>query len=338
MVLYEQNHSLAKVSFKYSPFFEMLCSLHVLMNPEHHLERLNWARELKDKMDSSLYDRLLYLGRISDEWLGIMDFCEVSESFNDFNVIAAIESLLEVSVENLLYVSFNEEVEVSSIKNRTGLSKEQLEIVIDGESFRRELISCLKSYYYLHFEKELRFIEPLLIRSMRKQINIMESIGIDAFVATIHNRIEVTPSSFVLHKYVDFIIPFEGLKIIDIRISSFIDPHLLIGMSEGRAQFTLRAHLLESANELPLDLYNTMKALGDDTRLKMLKSIYKGKASTQSLAKQLNLTEACISKHLKLMYEADILYKKREGNYIYYLLNKLVLDRIPMDIYQYLDG
>ena len=101
----------------------------------------------------------------------------------------------------------------------------------------------------------------------------MEKIGVEAFIATIHNRIEVTPSSFVIHKYVDFIVPFEGLKKIDIRISSFIDPHLLIGMSEGIIQFTIRAHLLESVDVLPLDLYNTMKALGDDTRLKILKNI-----------------------------------------------------------------
>ncbi|MBC8059531.1 MAG: winged helix-turn-helix transcriptional regulator, partial [Clostridiaceae bacterium] len=250
----------------------------------------------------------------------------------------AIESLLEVPLEDFFYTFFNGEVGLKLIKSKKGLSKDQLEIVLQGDYYRRELIACLKSYYYIYFEKELRFIEPLLIRNMRKQIGIMEKIGLEAFITTIHNRIEITPSSFVLHKYVDFIAPFDGLKKIDIRISSFIDPHLLISMSEGTLQFTLRAHLLENVDELPLDLYNTMKALGDDTRLKILKSIYKGKASTQSLAKQLELTEACISKHLKLMFEADILYKKREGNYIYYLLNRIVLDRIPMDMYQYLDG
>jgi len=338
MKLYEKDHALAKLTFIYSPFFEMLCSLHVLVKPEHHLERLNWAKDMKGKLEDNLYERLLYLGANSYEWMGIMDFCEFSESFNDFNMIVAIESLLEVPLEDFLYTFFNGRLELKLIKSRKGLSKGQLEIVLKGEYYRGELIACLKSYYYLYFEKELRFIEPLLIRNMRKQICIMERIGVEAFIVTLHNRIEITSSSFVLHKYVDFIVPFEGLKKIDIRISSFIDPHLVIGISEGTIQFTLRAHLLESVDELPLDLYNTMKALGDDTRLKILKGIYKGKASTQSLAKQLELTEACISKHLKLMFEADILYKKREGNYIYYLLNRIVLDRIPLDIYQYLDG
>lgn len=92
------------------------------------------------------------------------------------------------------------------------------------------------------------------------------------------------------------------------------------------------------AEEVPLDLYKTMRALGDETRLRILRSISIKDSSTQSLAYELNLTEACISKHLKILHDAGILYKQRKGNYIYYVLNRTVLDRIPLSIYQYLDG
>jgi DNA-binding transcriptional ArsR family regulator len=103
-------------------------------------------------------------------------------------------------------------------------------------------------------------------------------------------------------------------------------------------QLTFRAHLQEAMPEIPQDLYKTMRALGDETRLKILKAIHRNQSSTQSLAVELKLTEACISKHLKILCEADILYKHRKGNYIYYLMKNMQLDRIPLDIYQYLDG
>ena len=126
MKLYEKDHALAKLTFKYSPFFEMICSLHVLFKLEHHLERLNWAKEIKEKLDVKFYERLVYLGTNSQEWMGIMEFCELSENFNDFNVIVAIESLLEVSLENLFYTVFNGRVELKLIKSKKGLSKDQL--------------------------------------------------------------------------------------------------------------------------------------------------------------------------------------------------------------------
>jgi DNA-binding transcriptional ArsR family regulator len=47
-----------------------------------------------------------------------------------------------------------------------------------------------------------------------------------------------------------------------------------------------------------------MKALGDETRLKILRCIYKKINSTQAIARDLVMTEAGVSKHLKLMYEA----------------------------------
>ncbi|WP_242831255.1 DUF5937 family protein [Desulfitobacterium dehalogenans] len=39
---------------EYSPFLEMVASLHVLQDPEHHLGRLNWARETEALLSHAL--------------------------------------------------------------------------------------------------------------------------------------------------------------------------------------------------------------------------------------------------------------------------------------------
>ncbi len=325
MILSVRQDEHLTLEFAYSPFFEMLCSLHVLFKPEHHLEHLDWAQDMKARMPEALYEELAYFGKYSDEWCGAMDLCDISDEIVDLNVIAVLDAVSAMDTEKFFNV----------LSNGNGSAAAPL----DWERLRRRFDACLKAYYFLFFENELKYIEPLLIRILKKQAAACDEAGIREYVGTIHNRIEVTEDKLVFHKYRTFAFDFEKIRKITVKISSFIDPHLLVGMNDAsHIQLTIRAHLQEAAPEVPLDLYKAMRALGDETRLKMLRIIHRKQSSTQSLAEELKLTEACISKHLKILHEADLLYKQRKGNYMYYLLKTMQLERIPMDIFQYLDG
>lgn len=347
MKVYEKIDGNWNIQFIYSPMFEMLCSLHVLSKPEHHLERLQWARDMESKMEKQLYKEIMYFGFNFAEWCSVMDFDSYSEEFYDLNMIHAIEVISRLDIVSFVYTMLHEKFSRENIsycllnKSSCNLDVEpgQTEIFINPENLRSRLISCLKEYYYLYFEKELRFIEPLLVRVLKRQAEYYDLSGTREYVKNLHNRIEVADDAFYFHKYKLFTVPFNNIKTIVFMPSSFADPHLLIGIKNSSTlQLTIRAHLSCLAEEVPLDLYKTMKALGDETRLRILRSVSIKDSSTQSLAKELNLTEACISKHLKVLHDADILYKQRKGNYIYYILNRTVLDKIPMDIYEYLDG
>lgn len=325
MILSVKQDGHLTVEFVYSPFFEMMCSLHVLSKPEHHLERLDWAAAMKAGMPHALYEELMYFGKNSDEWCGAMDLYDVSDSIVDMNVIAVLDAVAAMDSGEFFKVLSNGEAAAS--------------VPSDGEDLRRRFNACLKAYYFQFFESELRYIEPLLIRILKKQVAICDEIGVREYIKTIHNRIEVTEDKLIFYKYKTFSFDFEKIRKITIKISSFISPHLLVGINDpAHIQMTFRAHLQEAAPEVPVDLYKTMKALGDDTRLRILRTIRRKQSSTQSLAAELKLTEACISKHLKILFEADLLYKHRKGNYIYYFMKTMQLERIPLDIYQYLDG
>lgn len=347
MKIFEKVQENLKVEFIYSPLFEMLSSLHVLTNPEHHMERLKWARELKAEMEQGLYDEIMYFGRNFHEWLTVMDFETHTEAFNDLSIITAIDSISEIGINDFVYTMLHEDVSMEDVRSSIGgkhplklnITREQADIFIDPEGFKRRLISCLKEYYYLHFEKELRLIEPALIRVLKRHVEQYGSMGLYEYADNLHKRIEVSDGAFNFHKYTKISVPIKDLRNIIFKPSSFIDPHLLIGTyGKDMLHLHIRVHLSETLQEVPLDLYNVMRAMGDETRLKILKVIYHKSSSTQSLSRELGLTEACISKHLKVLNEAEILYKERLGNYIYYRLNTMTLDRIPMDLYQYLDG
>jgi DNA-binding transcriptional ArsR family regulator len=347
MILEERLESGFNIKFVYSPFFEMLCSLHVLTRPDHHLGRLNWANNLREQMEEEFYKEILFFGSNFFEWLGPMGFCELSNRVNDFNIIDAIEFISEISIEEYVYVMLNESVgkeEITYCINHKGkaskftdLNAVQLDIFENPEAFRRRFLACLKKYYYLFFEKELRFIEPLLIRIMKRQIELSKKIGILDYIKTIHPRIKLEDEEIKLIKYTVFSFPYAKLERIDFRISSFVAPHLLVDI-QGKhlLKFTISANLEERLEQVPVDLSKIMKALGDETRLKILRCLYNKRNSTQEVAQELGISEAAVSKHLKLMLDSGMLHKERSGNYIHYILNKITLDSIPMNLYEYL--
>ncbi|MTI57827.1 metalloregulator ArsR/SmtB family transcription factor [Geosporobacter ferrireducens] len=322
MKVYSGRYGNWSIEFVYSPLFEMLCSIHVLIKPEHHLERLMWAEEMKKSIPDKLFGRLRELGKSTFDWCTIMDLCNIHEPCNDFNVIAALNYMEDLPLDDFQYVLLK--------------YKAQGDIPFT-ESTKREVISGLKEYYLGYFERELRFIEPLLVRCLKRNSEMYEKMGIINYAKKLHSRIEVTEEAFLFHKYTLFTIPFNSLKQIIIRVSSFIDPHLLMDYGNQMVQFTIRAHLDRGSDVVPGDLLRITKALADETRLKILRCIHGGTSSTQSLAQELNLTEACISKHLKLLYDAELLYKERKGSFIYYYMNTFILDKIPLEIYEYLN-
>lgn len=306
------------IEFIYSPLFELLCSLHVLLNPEHHLERITWAQEMKAKLPQKLYDDLTMFGKRTSGWMAVMDLCNIYEECDDFNIISALDFTSDLKIEdfNNIFAKYN---------------------VVFNDTSRDNLIRALKEYYFNYFEKELRYIEPLLVRQLKKASEKCRNEGVLNYVNDIHGRIEITNEAFLFHKYTLFTVPFSSLKTIIIRISSFITPHLLMDEGKGMVLFTETAHLDKEIDKVPIDLLRVIKALSDETRMRIIKNLYRKKCSTQSLALELKLTEACISKHLKLLYDAELLYKERAGNYIYYYLNTELIDRIPLEIYEYLN-
>ncbi len=324
MILRTLTEGDLSIQFQYSPFFEMMCSLHVLGKPEHHLGRLKWAEELKGRMDPQLLDELLFFHREFFEYLGAMDLPQDLPHVNDLDIPLFLKELRRMPLKAFFPKLTNELEPPANLKLNSAL--------------RTRFVDAVESYYECHFRTELQYLEPLLIRLQRDQAELCGKLGTHDYLARIHSRLEVTEEELVFYKYETFRFPFQELREIHVAISSFIHPHLLLGTpSEGILGLTYLARLTRMPDEAPVDLVKILKALGDGTRLKILRLIRQKNCSTQSLAADLSLSEASISNHLKLLTEAELLTRQRRGNYVYYHLDPFLLDRIPMDLFQYLD-
>ncbi|MGI6004194.1 MAG: ArsR/SmtB family transcription factor [Christensenellales bacterium] len=65
-----------------------------------------------------------------------------------------------------------------------------------------------------------------------------------------------------------------------------------------------------------------LKAISDNTRLKIVKHLLHHNCCVKALARRLELTEAAISQHLKVLREAGLLVGVKRGYFMHYDVNR----------------
>jgi len=74
----------------------------------------------------------------------------------------------------------------------------------------------------------------------------------------------------------------------------------------------------------------TFKALSDPVRRKILELLKEGPLSAGDIGSHFDMTGATISYHLKLLEQADLIFGRKEKNFIDYQLNTSVLEEIML--------
>jgi DNA-binding transcriptional ArsR family regulator len=67
------------------------------------------------------------------------------------------------------------------------------------------------------------------------------------------------------------------------------------------------------------------KAFGDPTRLKILTLLAEKELAVADIVKGVGLAQPTISRHLAILRDADIVHDRREGQQVFYSLNKDVV-------------
>ncbi|MGB7605826.1 MAG: metalloregulator ArsR/SmtB family transcription factor [Lutisporaceae bacterium] len=67
------------------------------------------------------------------------------------------------------------------------------------------------------------------------------------------------------------------------------------------------------------------KALGDETRLKILFILSKRRICAKGIAKHLNISEAAVSQHIRVLKDARLIIGEKVGYYVNYDLQKPIL-------------
>lgn len=307
------------IEFVCVPWLEMLSSLHVLADPRHHQERKSWVEKTEKRMSDELRDGLFLYGRRTDLWLIPMEFGhETWLTGYDIPTVTEKISRYPLSRWNELFRCHG-----------TGITFED----------KKFIIWILKQYYQEIFEREFLFLRPFMVRMLQKELELCRNWGIERWAMRLHNRLEVDEGTFIFHKDRDFRYrlcspekkePGNGeVNKIIVTLSTFLSPHLMLYEQDHILWLTKTVRMEPKKDEVPGDLLLLFKALGDETRLKILRELSKSPDSTQRLSEKLHITEAGVSKQLKILTEAGLVYKVRHGKYVLYFVEEQSVDSIP---------
>ncbi len=75
-----------------------------------------------------------------------------------------------------------------------------------------------------------------------------------------------------------------------------------------------------------------LKAISEETRMKILTLLLKHNYCVRALARNLSLTEATISQHLKVLREAGLLVGEKHGYFIHYDVKRTALLELSNEI------
>lgn len=77
---------------------------------------------------------------------------------------------------------------------------------------------------------------------------------------------------------------------------------------------------------------NLLRAIADETRMKILKLLLKHNYCVSKLAKHLELTESAISQHLKILKEVGLVCGEKRGYYMHYDVDREQLRKLASEI------
>ncbi len=79
-------------------------------------------------------------------------------------------------------------------------------------------------------------------------------------------------------------------------------------------------------------MINKLKAIADDTRLKLLECLLTKNYCVKALAEEISISESAVSQHLKILREADLVIGEKRGYFVHYSVKRDKLKLIAREI------
>jgi DNA-binding transcriptional ArsR family regulator len=348
-VLPEQESE--SIALAYSPVVEAVLSLHVLVAPKHHPLQHAWVRRMR-AIDPALKAeirafRFAYLGHFPDflfprpdeEFLGFDDELAYLHELDD--QAFAFEFLRPLydhggSWPRDLELLGRRDVQafvLDRTRQQAGDDGVRLARLIfdDPAELARRFCSLLERYWEEAFADEWSRVEPLLADAVEVAGRRISAEGVFGLLADLRPTLQVEPG----RRRVWMKLPHEhevevsAKRPLVLSPSVFVWPHVRVSCDPPFPVgfiYPAPALLDEAGPRLPPDeLVRILRALADETRLRVLALVAEQPRSTQELAPLVDMSEAGLSKHLRTLADAGLVARRREG---YYVLYSLVHERV----------
>jgi DNA-binding transcriptional ArsR family regulator len=349
-----------RIEFAYAPLLEAVLSLHVVVSPKHHPLQHPWVRRAR-RLSPELRREI---GALSFAYRFLMpDFVypEAGETFASFaeelTRLRALDPTL--AAFELMRPLYDHEGVRDPAKLRDPTIREHVErrvsagrgdpqaallIFDDPQALVERLAVLLESYWEEAFADEWERLEPRLACAVTESGRLIAAEGVYALLTSLWPRLRVDPQREefgldVPHHHDVSITEERPLVLVP---SAYVWPHVRVNCDEPwpaavvyPAPFVAR----DARRRIPdAELLRVLRALADDTRLRALKLIAERPRSTQELAPLVGISEAGLSKHLRILAEAGVLEARREGYYVLYSLVRERVEPLADTVLSFLEG
>jgi DNA-binding transcriptional ArsR family regulator len=345
------------VTLGYSPLLECALSLHVLVAPGQHALLHGWVRRMRT-LPPDLRRRIsafafLFRWNLPDVLLPTS--AEGFESELGHLASHPPELLLEEFARPLYDhegrhgegVYADESVRGTMLRRAETYgepSRRLAELLLaDPAAFTDELVSVLEEYWHRALVREWRWIEPRLLDSVAESERILAAFGVWPLLGKLprHCRARPAEGELVIDLPHEHTVEVSAANPLTLAPSYFVWPQLRVSC-DGPWPTTLVYATPRQAREAsprvpPDDLVTALRALGDDTRLRVLKLIAEQPRTTQELAPLVGLSAAGLSKALRRLAEAGLITSRREGYYVVYSLAPDRVDAVSAAISSFLE-
>jgi DNA-binding transcriptional ArsR family regulator len=323
------------VQIVFSPFRELVLSLHVLQQPAHHLNQLEWAEKTLNQMSKKMRNEFQMISEGVDGWSTVLDLFGylLGRDEQPEDIINRIECMPNEQFNRIL---LNQKISTPLSE----LNKFEREVQLKPQVAKEKLCHFLYEYQQIFFARELFRIEPFLQKETKELIEKFEYKPYET-ISQIHPRFKIENNSIKFFKAQTYIFNLNDVNSLTVFPSAFAVPHLWV--DTGLPDLLVVYHVVipnqKSTHQMvPSDLIASFKAMSDKSRLLILRELLTYPLSTQELAEQLGLANATVSKHLKILESAGLITAERRGYFVYYKAKHEKIQMLRVDMDQFFDA
>jgi DNA-binding transcriptional ArsR family regulator len=337
------------VAASYSPLTECVMSLKVLLQPKRHPLHRRWAREVRragaplqeafDRYAFAFRDNAptLYVGGNASE-PSLAEELELLGSMPEAQLRFEFTLGLHqgsVTGEQLADRRAHSTLLADGVRDFPA-SGDALALLLERpRAFIAEFTDFIERYFEQVFAKEWKRIEPLLADSVADAGERIAGDGFYQALAQLNPRLrgDARRRRLVIEKWLEHDYTLRPRDELVFAPSVYVWPNLAVFLEDGPwpKSIIYPAPFLAQprpARMPPDELVRLLRALGDATRLRMLQLIAQRPRSTQELAPLIGISEATLSRHLRLLTEAGVLARSREGRFVLYRLEADAVARL----------
>jgi DNA-binding transcriptional ArsR family regulator len=302
------------VELFFSPVAELLCLMHFLCSERHVQRDPVWSREVRESLSERSRSTLSLLA--TQNWAG-MGHLELPLALGEFRDTAGFAAkLARMDLIDFLFILFNSEIPRNRLEAArrdpplfdelygelswiAGGKYETIRYVLfEGEKFRDDFLGLFEDLDGPGFREKIGECEDQYENGMTFVRDKLQS------ASPLDVLIEIKGSFLKAREFTRYIF----------CPSYFLHHHNIVSFTEDTVLLLFNVNIAKVPSVDAGRLVDTLKALGDGTRLEILRNITHRPTYGKVLAARLGLTGATVSRHLGVLRAADLIEEeKKEG-------------------------